>query len=90
METLPFWLWNRNCPYFADSGAADILVEEQEPPLVCRCWSCNYFLCGTGTALIFPIVEMLLFWLRNRNRSYFADFGDAAILVVEPEQPLFC
>ena len=109
METLPFWLWNRNCPYFADSGAADILVEEQEPPLFCRCcagaatiffvepelplffllWRCCYFGCGTGTALILPTLETLPFWLWNRNSPYFADSGDAAILVTEQELPLF-
>ena len=78
-----FWLWKRNRLYFADSGDAAILVAGPEPPLFSRRWGHSYFGCVTGTTLIFPALEPQLFWLRNRNRPYFGNAGDAAILVVE-------
>ena len=85
-----FWFRNRNHPYFPSVGAAVILVAEPEPPLFCRRWRRSYFGCETGTARILPTLEPQQFWLRNRNCPFFADYGDTAILVVEPELPLFC
>ena len=90
LEPQLFFLWNRNCPYFSYCGDAAILVAEPEPLLFCRLWRRCHFGCGTGTALILLTLETPPFWLRNRNCPYFSDSGDAAILVAEPELPLFC